>query len=146
LASFHKGSRVALTLPNAQHPVDGAVTAVSPSADPQSRVFTVEITIDNPKNEFKPGMIGSLELPRAHVPSQRLTVPLAALVRAGSGELSVFVPSQKGGKTRVHAVPVTIGASRGSNVELLGGVDANRRIVVAGAQTLHENDEVRVVE
>jgi multidrug efflux system membrane fusion protein len=87
LASFHKGSRVALTLPNAQHPVDGAVTAVSPSADPQSRVFTVEITIDNPKNEFKPGMIGSLELPRAHVPSQRLTVPLAALVRAGSRRL-----------------------------------------------------------
>jgi multidrug efflux system membrane fusion protein len=146
LGSFHHGSRVALTLPDAPEPVSGAVTALSPVADPQSRVFTVEITIDNPKNAFKPGMIGSLELPRVNTAARQLTVPLEALVRSTSGEFSVFVPDTAGVKTYVHTVPVTIGASRGSSVEVLSGIGARQQIVVSGAQTLHENDEVRVVE
>jgi len=145
---FHKGTRVTLTLPNAKMPVGGTVSAVSSAADPQSRVFTVEITIDNPKGEFKPGMIGSLALPSASAPAQKLTVPLAALVRSSSGDFSVFVPAAEsaGGDVRVHTVAVTIGASRGSDVEVLSGIGAKQRIVIAGAQTLHENDEVRVVE
>jgi multidrug efflux system membrane fusion protein len=148
LSSFHHGARVTLTLPNAHEPVSGTVSAVSSAADPQSRVFTVEITIDNPRGEFKPGMIGSLVLPSANAPAQKLTVPLEALVRSTSGEFSVFVPEAEsaGGKTRVHLVPVTIGASRGSGVEVLGGIGTQQKIVIAGAQTLHENDEVRVVE
>jgi multidrug efflux system membrane fusion protein len=145
LGSFQQGSRVALTLPDAPEPVEGAVTALSPVADPQSRVFTVEITIDNPQGAFKPGMIGSLELPRTKT-ARQLTVPLAALVRSTSGQFSVFVPATAGGKTHVHLVTVTIGASRGSDVEVLTGISARQQIVVAGAQTLHENDEVRVVE
>lgn len=148
LSSFHNGARVTLTLPNAHEPVNGTVSAVSSAADPQSRVFTVEITIDNPRGEFKPGMIGSLVLPRASAPARQLTVPLAALVRSTSGDFSVFVPAGEsaGGKTRVRMVPVTIGASRGSDVEVLSGIGAMQPIVIAGAQTLHENDEVRVVE
>jgi len=145
---FHNGARVTLTLPNAHEPVSGTVSAVSSAADPQSRVFTVEITIDNPRGEFKPGMIGSLVLPNASAPARQLTVPLAALVRSTSGEYSVFAPAaeSEGGKTRVHMVPVTIGASRGSDVEVISGIGAQQKIVIAGAQTLHENDEVRVVE
>lgn len=148
LNSFHNGTRVTLTLPNAHKPVSGTVSAVSSAADPQSRVFTVEITIDNPRGEFKPGMIGSLVLPGTSAPARQLTVPLAALVRSASGDFSVFVPTAEtaGGKARVHMVPVTIGASRGSDVEVLSGLGAKQRIVIAGAQTLHENDEVRVVE
>jgi RND family efflux transporter MFP subunit len=146
LASFHQGSQLTLTLPDAPEPVAGAVTALSPVADPQSRVFTVEITIDNPRGAYKPGMIGSLELPRAKTAAHQLTVPLAALVRTTSGDFAVFVPVLAEGKTRVHALPVTIGASRGSDVEVLSGIGVRQQIVVGGAQTLHESDEVRVVE
>jgi RND family efflux transporter MFP subunit len=146
LSNFHMGSRLELTLPDAPGLVEGAVTALSAAADPQSRVFTVEITIDNSQGKFRPGMIGSLELPRPGAAAPQLTVPLAALVRSNSGELAVYAPGMENGRTRVHAVAVTIGASRGSDVEILGGIDAQRQIVISGAQTLHENDEVRVVE
>ena len=148
MSSFHNGTRVTLTLRNAHKPVSSAVSAVSSAADPQSRVFNVEITIDNPRGEFKPGTIGSLVLPSASAPVPQLTVPLAALVRSASGDFSVFVPAAEsvGGKVRVHTVPVTIGASRGNDVEVLSGINAKQLIVIAGAQTLHENDVVRVVE
>jgi multidrug efflux system membrane fusion protein len=146
LSNFHTGSRLALTLPDAPGPVEGAVTALSPAADPKSRVFTVEITIDNSQGKFKPGMIGSLELPRSGAAARQLTVPLEALVRSSSGGLAVYAPDTENGRTRVHAVAVTIGASRASDVEVLSGIDAHRQIVISGAQTLHENDEIRVVE
>ena len=51
-----------VTLDALQQPVAGIVTAISPQADAKSRVFSVDLTIANPRNQVRPGMIGSLSL------------------------------------------------------------------------------------
>jgi RND family efflux transporter MFP subunit len=38
----------------------GRVTAIAPVADPQSRVFDVEVTIPNAESHLRPGMIGTV--------------------------------------------------------------------------------------
>ena len=147
LPEVEKGRKLSIQLPNSQQPVPAVITAVAPSADPQSRVFTVEVTIDNARRLFKPGMIGSLELRRSGGPEQRLTVPLAALVRnTSTGGYAVFVPSTEGNTMRVATRAITIGKTVGANVEVLSGLSANEKVVVVGAQTLHNNDVVRGLE
>ena len=147
LSEVQKGRRLTLLLPNAPQPVPATVTAVSASADPQSRVFTVELTIDNTQHLFKPGMIGSLELKPKGGGKQYLTVPLSALVRDKTNNgFAVFVPRDEGGTMRVISCPVSIGTSLGRNVEVLSGLNAGQKVVVVGAQTLHNNDVVRVLE
>ena len=42
--------------------IPGRVTSISPSADPKSRVFSVEVSIANADNRLKPGMIATLAL------------------------------------------------------------------------------------
>src|SRR5262249_30703330 len=73
----------------------GRVTAVAPAADPQSRVFDVEVTIPNKDGRLRPGMIGTVALERSPtaVANQPLTVPLTAIVRsgAGTGQFAVLV-------------------------------------------------------
>src|SRR5262249_53736060 len=59
---IRKGQKQAVLLEPLQRTAMGVVTSISPQADPQSRVFTVEVTLDNPHEDIRPGMIGSLIL------------------------------------------------------------------------------------
>ncbi len=103
--------------------------------------------MDNARRLFKPGMIGSLELRQSGRAEQRLTVPLAALVRNEStGGFAVFIPNTEGNAMRVATRAITIGKTEGVNVEVISGLSANERVVVVGAQTLHNNDVVRELE
>ncbi len=147
LSEVVKGRKLSILLPSSPQPVPAVITAVSPSADPQSRVFTVEVTIDNSQRLFKPGMIGSLELNQKDGAKHYLTVPLSVLiVDKNTGGFAVYLPSIAGDTTRVHSRPVTIGKSVGSNVEILSGLSVGQKIVVVGAQTLHDNEAVRGLE
>src|SRR2546428_480476 len=40
----------------------GRITRIAPAADPKSRVFEVEVTIPNPGERLKPGMIAALQV------------------------------------------------------------------------------------
>src|SRR5262249_54779214 len=59
----------------------GRVTSISPAADLKSRVFDVEVTIPNPKGEWKTGMIASVAV-AAGPAKQAIVLPLTALVRS----------------------------------------------------------------
>ncbi len=95
-----KGQVQQITIDALSHPVKGVVTAISPQADPKSRVFSVEVTIANPGDEMKPGMIGNLTLAREEDPPSCLVAPLSAVVRSPDkpGGYAVFRLERKGGK------------------------------------------------
>ena len=60
----------------------GLVTAISPSADPKSRVFDVEITIPNRNQDLKVGMIAAVAVATGQAPTAVTVVPLTAVVRS----------------------------------------------------------------
>ena len=147
LHEIHQGAKLSVSVPSPSEPVPATITAVSSSADSQTRVFTVEITIDNSHNLYKPGMIGTVVLNQVEDAQQHLAVPLDALVRgSGSNMFAVYTTHSENGSTRAVLQPVSIGRSIGNNIEILQGLSASQRIVMSGAQFLHNNDEVRVVE
>src|ERR1700761_2429191 len=62
------GQHLSITTDAFPQPFDGRVSAISPSADPKSRVFSVEVTIPNAKDRLKSGMIASLGLDGRQLP------------------------------------------------------------------------------
>src|SRR5580692_3085274 len=77
------GQKLPVMLDAIQHSLlPGVVTSISPQADPKARVFSIEVTLENPRYEVRPGMIGSLTLGALRNPVPRLAVPLSAVVRA----------------------------------------------------------------
>ena len=54
------GQRLAITTDALPGQFEGRVTAISPAADAKSRVFSVEVSIQNPNNLLKSGMIATL--------------------------------------------------------------------------------------
>jgi len=128
----------------------GRVSAISPSADPQSRVFDIEVTIANGDGRLRPGMIGSVEVIADPTAADALeaaapSIPLSAVVRNEKrpDQYGVFVVDDSG--DTVHARQVTLGGVQGNLVAVTSGLAAGERVVVMGATLLKDGDAVRVI-
>ena len=99
LKMVHLGQKQNVLLDTMEHPLAGVVTSITPQADPKTRVFSVEVTLENPRFEVKPGMIGSLTI--GAVRSTHLVVPLSAVVRRLSDPhgFAILLLVEREGKT-----------------------------------------------
>jgi RND family efflux transporter MFP subunit len=146
--------RIGQVLPVAVEAVPGArlsgrITALSPSADPQSRVFDVEITIPNPGGRLRSGMIASVETPRegGAAISAKTAVPLTAVVKSSAdpGEYAVFVVADDSGKTVVRMRGVKLGEIVGNRIAVTSGLSPGERVIVTGTTIVSDGDPVRVI-
>ena len=80
--------------------LQGSVASVSLSADPDSRLFRVDLEVDNPDGELKPG---SLVAPRIKIASSGggPAVPESALMKV-NGDESVYVITGSGEDRRAE--------------------------------------------
>jgi RND family efflux transporter MFP subunit len=129
----------------------GRVTAISPSADPQSRVFDIEVSIPNTDGRLRPGMIGAVEIGSDAAASTleigAPAIPLTAVVRSEQqpDAYAVFVVDGSGDHAIVHTRPVTLGGVQGNLVAVTKGLEAGERVVVMGATLVKDGESVRVI-
>jgi multidrug efflux pump subunit AcrA (membrane-fusion protein) len=141
------GQKLPVMLDAIQHALQGVVTSISPQADPKTRVFSIEVTLDNPRDEVRPGMIASLTLGTFSNPAPRLVVPLSAVVRAPSDPKSfaVFRLVPRDGKTYAEAQPIQIGQTLSNSIEVISGLSAGQHVIVLGGSLVRDGQEVRVL-
>jgi multidrug efflux system membrane fusion protein len=125
----------------------GRVTAISPSADPKSRVFSVEVSIANPKDELKSGMIASLSLDGAPLPRSVMAVPLSAVIHdpERANGFAVLTAEGDGEIESAHLRPVELGDVYGDMIGVNGGLRFGERVVTTGATLIRSGDRVRVI-
>jgi RND family efflux transporter MFP subunit len=134
----------------ASHAFTGRITTVSPAADPETRLFMVEVAIPNDQYELRPGMIASVEMtdPAASPDTSNTpAVPLTAVVKndASATGYGVFVyePSNGGGVARFKSV--TLGSLAGNTVHILDGIRLGERVVVSAPNQLKDGEAVALV-
>jgi RND family efflux transporter MFP subunit len=147
LASVHRGQRFEVALDTPPQSFSGVVTSIAPAADLKSRVFTIEVTITNPRNVILPGTVGSLALTPAHPLVSRVFVPLSAVIQSPhTGGLAVLLLQERDGHTYVHAQDIRAGDTFGDLIEVASGLSAGQRIVTLGAQLVRDGQEVRTLQ
>ena len=126
----------------------GHVSRVSPSADANSRVFDVEVTIPNPQGLLKPGMIASIEVREEAAQTEVAVVPLTAVVASkdGANAYAVYVVEGQGGGHRARLRRVALGAAFGNSVAVTEGVSAGELVVTTGATLIADGEQVQVVK
>jgi len=141
------GQRLAITTDALSQQFAGRVSAISPAADPKSRVFSVEVTIANPKNELKSGMIASLVLNGSQLPQSTLAVPLAAVIRdpARSGGFAVMIADGSGDFENARLRPVELGDTYGNMIAAKGGLSVGEQVITTGVSLIKSGDKVRVI-
>jgi membrane fusion protein, multidrug efflux system len=130
----------------------GRVTAIAPTADPQSRVFDVEVTIPNRDGRLRPGMIGTVAIGQTGAQGlaatqPTLTVPLTAVVKADGrvDQYAVLIVERQGALEIVRLRRVELGEVTGNGIAVLDGVKPGERVVVSGATLLVDGEAVRIV-
>lgn len=118
----------------------GRVHLVHPKVDPQSRTFTVEITIENAGEEVLPGMFARVE--HGYGTAERVVVPDRAVVKMpGSGNKYVYVYSNGS----VSYNQVELGRRLDDAYEIISGVADGDTVVITGQNRLSDGARVQII-
>jgi RND family efflux transporter MFP subunit len=124
----------------------GRITAIAASANRESRVFNIEVTLPNRDRSLKVGMIAGIRIERGE--SQTVpVVPMTALMTAESGSTnySVFTVNERDGKQFAQLKSVRIGERFGKSVVIDDGLTPGEQIVVNRTNQLSNGSPIRVV-
>lgn len=117
----------------------GLVTSVAPIADKKTHTFVVKVTPLDKKGLLRSGMYADVSI-LAQEKNDTLLVPRSA-VTAVEGHTVVYRVTDG----QVERVPVTIGLSNDTDLEILSGLKAGDSVVVSGQSALPDGARVKVV-
>jgi RND family efflux transporter MFP subunit len=147
ISRVRPGQHLAISTDALPQQFAGRVSAISPAADPKSRVFSVEVTIPNPKDKLKSGMIASLALDGEQLPQSLLAVPLSAVIRdPGRSEgFAVMIAEGNGDFETARLRAVELGDTYGNMIATKGGLTLGERVITSGVNLIRSGDKVRVI-
>jgi multidrug efflux system membrane fusion protein len=126
---------------------EGRVTRVGSVADSKTRLFDVEVSIDNGAQRLKAGMVAALQLAAERASVPMAVLPLSAVVRSRTRAdgFAVFALDQKQEPPVVHLRDVELGPFLGNVIPIQAGLSAGEQVVVQGASLLSDREPVRVI-
>lgn len=114
----------------------GKITSMNSKVDVATRTVLVEATLTNSERKILPGMYGIVDI-KTSSPKNYLTVPQTAISYNPYGDFVYILKGEKkdkeGKSTFVaHQKFVTIGKTRGDQVQILKGIEKGDVVVTAG--------------
>ena len=122
------------SLPGAVYEV--ALDRVIQSANPGSRTYDIEATLDNADGRLKSGMFARVSVPVGE--RQAILVPQQAVQPRGQLNGVWLVDDQD----VAHLRWVRLGRARGDRVEVLSGLSGGETVVLSASAPLAEGDRV----
>ena len=144
LPKVRLGQEIKIEPENGGSPVKGKITSIATAADTHDRTFAVEVSVQNPERNLKPGMIVTVNLGQA--PHSYIALPLTAVVPyASEGEaFGVMVVEEHAGALIAKSRRIQVIAVYENSVAVQG-VQPGERVVSAGAQVLKDGDHVVLI-
>ena len=130
------GDKLGVRVSGVTNELDGVISEIAPSADPNSRTFLVKLDLP-PTPGLRAGQFGRAAMPVGE--TSALRAPASAVVQRGQMEL-VFVVVNDHAQLRI----VKTGKHIGDEVELVSGVDAGEQVVVDGAGNLVDGQPLTI--
>jgi len=138
IAQFQPGKPVKVSFwSDAGLVLDGKVREVAGSADPQSRTFSVRVSLPD-DNRVLLGMSATIE---ASVENGKafVAIPLSALAKQGDKDIVWVVNGEQ-----VHARDIKVASFADAGVQVADGLKPGDLVVAAGTQFMAENLRVKV--
>ncbi len=147
LALFKIGSKLPVQIDALGQTLTGRITEIAASANRESRVFNIEVTLPNRDGCLKEGMIAGVRIERANAQTVPV-VPLTALITAesGSNNYSVFTIQEREGRQFAELKSVRVGETIGNSVVVEEGLIPGERIIVNRTNQLSDKSLVRVLD
>lgn len=121
---------------------EGKVMRTANAIDPSTRTLLTEIDVANADGRLLPGLYGQVHFDVAtYTPdASKVTVPVNALLFRAEGPRVAVLR----GDGKVHLQPIAIGRDFGTTLEVVGGLDAQQRVIINPSDSLEEGAQVNV--
>ena len=119
---------------------EGTITRSSQALDESTKTMLVEIDLENPGHELRPGMYATARLGLEKL-TEAVLIPADAALVEKSGT-SVFIIAD--GKAK--KVPVKPGFNDGASVEILEGLSPDQQVIMVGKLALNNGQTVSIGE
>ncbi|GAA4465920.1 hypothetical protein GCM10023093_18950 [Nemorincola caseinilytica] len=137
LGKVNVGDKATLIFPDMNDSLNTKVSYVSRAVDPLSRAFMVEIKLGDNK-KLHPNMSCILRISN-YENSSALVIPVSVIQKTAEGEMVYVVE----GNT-ARSVIVKTGRNSNGKVEVLSGLKAGDKVVVAGFEDLDSGETVSI--
>ena len=144
LSSLSKGDLVELRFP--AYPEDllkAGVTRLGEVIDPQTRTFTLEVELKNPREKLKPNMLTSVRI-QDYKNNSSLVVPSNILRQDFNGTF-LFRISDENGSSKAQKVYVKRGITVQDQTMITEGLSAGNLVITKGFNLVSEGTPVRVI-
>ncbi len=115
------------------------MTRTADAIDPTTRTLLTEVDVPNKDGKLLPGSFGEVHF-KPNINAKKVTIPVNAMLFRKEGAQVAVVGSD--GKVQLRHI--TIGRDYGTTLEIVGGVDANDRIIVNPSDSIEEGQKVNV--
>jgi membrane fusion protein (multidrug efflux system) len=137
LGKVKQGDAAMLIFTDINDTVRTKVSYVSRSVDPMSRAFMVQVKLAN-NSKLHPNMSCILKIAN-YTKANALVIPVSVIQKTSQGEM-VYVA--EGNKAKM--VMITTGRNANGLVEVLSGLKAGDRIIIAGFEDLDNGEPISV--
>ncbi len=142
ISNVSVGAKAIVNVKSIDTSVEGVVTIASPTKNPQTGMYNVSITIDNPEDVLKDGMFADITLTLSDA-ADTLVIPSDAILEDENGQKYVYVV---GDGVAVKKEVVT-GIITEEYTEILKGIAQGDKVIVSGKEYLSdENSKIKVVK
>ena len=154
LKSIQKGKHVSVYFPVLDETVETTIRQAGDYINPANRSFPIEIDVPNKKGNIKPNLTARLSI-NDYTADNAILIPLNVINENAEGEQYVYIaevytePSRSTkaeDKTTVAKQQIiTTGLSQGDKIEVLTGLKAGDQIIVEGARSVKDDQEVKIL-
>jgi RND family efflux transporter MFP subunit len=131
------GDPATLLFPDMNDSVKAKITFVSKAVDPLSRSFTVQIKLGN-NNKLHPNMSSILKIANYENP-KAIVVPVSVIQKTSEGQMVYIADGNK-----AKLVNIVTGRNANGMVEVLSGLEAGDKIIIAGYEDLDNGEPIAI--
>lgn len=140
IARVRSGQACVVSTTSLDREFPGTVGQIALSADPRTRNFEVEVSVDNPDLALRAGMFARVRI----IFDNRNQVPAIhkdALIKTGEGyQVYTVLPDSS-----ITRKAVTVGATDGSYYEILSGLTPGEQIIIEGFNNIRGEKQKAIV-
>lgn len=145
ITSVTKGKSVEVELPVLGEKLHAKVTQVGSFINPANRTFRVEIPVSNESKLIKPNLTAKIRI-NDYTNEKALLIPQSIISENADGKEYLYVIEGKVNNIgTARKVIIETGQTEGDFIEVLKGIDNGAEIILEGARSIKDGQEVKVI-
>ncbi|GGG35656.1 RND transporter [Dokdonia pacifica] len=146
LTTVRKGKDVRVFFPVLNETIEAKIRQAGDYINPSNRSFPIEVAVPNKTGNIKPNLTARLSI-NDYTVDNAILIPLNVINENAEGEQYVYTAFAKADNNTTVAKQqiITTGKSQGDKIEVLSGLKSGDLIIVEGARSVKDNQEVRIL-